>query len=63
MIKYVCMQCKIEEDIPKSVVEYFDVIDDGDTSVPPSFSCQSCGGEMVPKKYLGVHGILYEADT
>lgn len=40
-------------------------MDDGDTSVPPRFSCESCGGEMIPEKYTGVHGIQYEyeADT
>lgn len=64
-IKYICTQCKIEEDIPESVVEYFDVMDDGDTSVPPRFTCNNCHGDMVPRKYEGVHGIQYEyeADT
>ena len=54
------MQCNIEEDIPREVVEHFDIIDDGDTAVPPRFSCENCGGEMIPKKYKGVHGIDYE---
>ena len=50
----------VEEDIPEEVVEYCDVMDDGDLEVPPRFSCEKCGGEMVPKKYKGIHGIQYE---
>lgn len=50
----------MEEEIPESVVDYFDAMDDGDLSVPPRFTCQNCNGEMVPEKYEGVHGIRYE---
>ncbi len=60
MVRFVCLQCNVEEDIPKEVVEYCDVMDDGDISIPPRFSCEKCGGEMIPKKYKGVHGIQYE---
>jgi hypothetical protein len=60
MVRFVCLQCNVEEDIPKEVVEYCDAMDDGDISVPPRFSCEKCGGEMIPKKYKGVHGIQYE---
>jgi hypothetical protein len=60
LIRYICLQCNIEEDIPKEVVDYCDMMDDGDVSVPPRFSCKACGGEMRPKEYLGVHGIKYE---
>jgi len=59
-VRFICLQCNIEEDIPREVVEHFDIIDDGDTAVPPRFSCENCGGEMIPKKYKGVHGIDYE---
>ena len=59
-VRFVCLQCNVEEDIPEEVVEYCDVMDDGDLEVPPRFSCERCGGEMVPKKYRGVHGIQYE---
>jgi len=59
-VRFICLQCNIEEDIPKEVVEYCDAMDDGDTTVPPRFSCENCGGEMIPKKYKGVHGIQYE---
>ncbi|SET17932.1 hypothetical protein [Anaerobranca gottschalkii] len=48
-IEYVCLGCKIVEKVPKEVVEYFDMMDDGDTSIPPRFSCESCGAEMFPK--------------
>jgi len=54
------LQCNVEEDIPREVVEYCDAMDDGDIDVPPRFSCENCGGEMIPKKYKGVHGIQYE---
>lgn len=59
MVKFVCLGCNIEEDIPEEVVEYCDAMDDGDIDVPPRFSCENCGGEMVPKKYKGIHGIEY----
>ena len=59
-VRFICLQCNIEEDIPEEVVEYCDAMDDGDLEVPPRFSCEKCGGEMVPKKYKGVHGIQYE---
>ena len=60
VVRFVCLQCNIEEDIPKEVVDYCDMMDDGDTSVPPRFSCEACGGEMCPKEYVGVHGIKYD---
>ena len=59
-VRFICLQCNIEEDIPQEVVEYCDAMDDGDVAVPPRFSCENCGGEMIPKKYKGVHGINYE---
>lgn len=61
-IKFVCVSCKEEENIPTDVVEYFDMIDDGNTSVPPRFSCESCGGEMYPEDYQGVHGEHYKLE-
>ena len=59
-VRFICLQCNVEEDIPEEVVEYCDAMDDGDLEVPPRFSCEKCGGEMIPKKYKGVHGIEYE---
>ena len=59
-VRFVCLQCNVEEDIPEEVAEYCDAMDDGDLEVPPRFSCEKCGGEMVPKKYKGIHGIQYE---
>jgi hypothetical protein len=47
------------EEIPLSVVQDFDVMDDGDLTVPPMFSCQECGGEMYPEYFKGVHGVEY----
>jgi hypothetical protein len=47
------------EEIPLNVVEEFDRMDDGDPEVPPQFSCESCGEEMYPEYYKGVHGYEY----
>lgn len=59
MVRFVCLDCQVEEDIPRDVVEYCDAMDDGDVDVPPRFACENCGGEMIPKKYKGVHGNEY----
>ena len=60
-VRYKCLNCGVEEDIPKGVVEMFDVLDyDGDLSVAPRFDCEECVGIMEPVKYEGVHGITYE---
>ncbi len=59
-VKFVCLDCGIEEDIPKGIVQYCDAMDDGDVTVPPRFSCENCSGEMIPKKYKGVHDIDYK---
>jgi hypothetical protein len=48
------------EEIPLSVVQDFDAMDDGDLSVPPKFACQECGGEMYPEYYKGIHGDVYK---
>lgn len=47
------------EEIPLSVVQDFDAMDDGDLSVPPMFNCRACGGEMYPEYYKGLHGQEY----
>jgi predicted nucleic acid-binding Zn ribbon protein len=59
IVKYICIDCGIEEDIPENVVKHFDIVDIGDISEPPRFSCEECGGEMRPIKYTSVHGIEY----
>lgn len=60
-VRYKCLDCGIEEDIPRNVVEMFDALDDeGDISVAPRFNCEKCDGVMEPLKYKGVHGIMYE---
>ena len=47
-VSYRCCQCNTHEDIPADVVNFFDVMDPGDPSVPPRFRCEKCGGEMLP---------------
>ncbi len=54
------MQCELVEEIPLSVVQDFDAMDDGDLSVPPMFTCEKCGGEMYPEYYRGMHGKEYQ---
>lgn len=49
----------MEEDIPKEVVEYFDVMDQSNIDEPPCFSCEKCGSIMRPLKYDGVYGKKY----
>lgn len=60
-ILYICKACGTEEYVPEDVVEYFDIMDDGDMSEPPTFSCENCGAIMRPKIYQGVHGITYKS--
>jgi len=44
----------MEEEIPTDVIQYFDLIDPGDPTIPPRFTCEKCGGEMRPKdSWLG----------
>ncbi|GIN64026.1 hypothetical protein J27TS8_40190 [Robertmurraya siralis] len=45
-----------KENIPLSVVKNFDLVDDGDPTTPPMFSCEKCGGQMYPEYYKGVMG-------
>lgn len=59
-ILFICKNCGIKEMIPREVVEYFDKLDQGDISEPPSFACEKCGGVMKPKNYKGVYGIEYK---
>jgi hypothetical protein len=40
----------VEEEIPEEVVKYFDILVQGDLTVPPRFACKKCGGEMRPKE-------------
>ena len=61
-ILFKCGGCGIEEFIPEDVVRYFDTFDDGDTSVPPRFTCEECGEVMEPIEYEGVHGITYKTN-
>ncbi|MGP4074240.1 hypothetical protein ACTWQB_17235 [Piscibacillus sp. B03] len=46
----------MEEYIPYQVVRDFDLMDPGDPSEPPRFSCEQCNGEMYPVEYIDVRG-------
>lgn len=39
MVNYICLQCNMAEEIPLSIVQDFDAMDDGDLTVPPMFAC------------------------
>lgn len=58
-VQYVCSGCDQTENIPYSVVRAFDVMDVGDSIVPPRFSCEQCGGDMYPEDYTGIDGVMY----
>ena len=36
------------------------MMDMGDPTDPPRFSCEKCGGEMLPVYYTSLHGITYK---
>lgn len=38
----------------------FDRMDQGDPTVPPQFTCESCEGGMYPEYYKGVRGYEYK---
>ncbi|SFO62727.1 hypothetical protein SAMN05720591_101199 [Halolactibacillus alkaliphilus] len=59
-VEFVCRSCKVTEDIPREVVEQFDMMDMVDPTDPPRFSCEKCGGEMLPVYYTSLHGITYK---
>lgn len=43
-VRYKCMECGIEEDVPRSAIEIMDIIDEG--LGMPEFSCKVCKGIM-----------------
>ena len=60
MILFRCTRCKSEESIPKSVVDFFDIVDGGDPTYPPRFDCQACRkGKVQPVHYVNHDGITY----
>jgi hypothetical protein len=58
-ILFRCTGCNFEELIPKDVVDFFDIMDGGDASIPPRFDCQFCCGKMQPVHYVNHDGIIY----
>lgn len=59
-VRFKCPKCGSEENIPKDVVDYFDIMDGGDPLVPPRFDCQRCDGLMEPVYYVNHDGIVYK---
>jgi uncharacterized protein with PIN domain len=43
-VKYKCLGCGIEEDIPKRAIEIIDIFDEGIGM--PDFKCEKCNGIM-----------------
>lgn len=60
-IAFKCTKCGFKEDIPKDVVDYFDLMDLGDPTVPPRFDCQKCEGKMEPIHYVNHEGFIYKS--
>jgi len=59
-VKFKCLKCKAEEEIPKNIVDMLDREDPGDKLYAPRFDCQQCDGLMEPIYYVGHTGIVYE---
>lgn len=59
-INYICTECGIEEKIPYETVRFMDEMDEGDPNYPPMFSCENCGGNMKPEKYISIAGKKFE---
>ena len=60
-VKFRCLKCKVEEDVPENIVEMMDNFDGGDLSVPPRFNCEMCmGGIMEPIDYTTKDGRHYK---
>lgn len=59
-VNYICLQCGINEAIPKEVVDEFDQMDEGNLLDAPRFTCENCGGEMYPEYYKSTHGLEYK---
>lgn len=60
-ITFKCPKCDYKEDIPKEVVDYFDIMDGGDPLVPPRFDFQNCDGLIEPVYYVNHDGIIYNS--
>jgi hypothetical protein len=58
-VRYKCLECGVEEDIPEEIVMQMDFEDGGDPTCPPRFKCEACPGQMEPIYYEGVHGYTY----
>lgn len=62
-VRFRCLECGIEEEIPKDIVQMLDLEDGGDLSVPPRFECEECDGLMEPIHYVSVHGVTYDIEV
>lgn len=58
-VKFICQNCKCEEEIPKSIVNMLDMQDSGNLDYPPRFTCEKCGSLMYPEKYTSSNGHTY----
>lgn len=45
-VRYRCLKCGVEEDVPKSAVELMEIFDDIEDY--PLFDCKKCEGVMEP---------------
>lgn len=59
-VQFICSECNYKENIPKDVVDHFDIMDGGDPLYPPRFACMKCDGQMEPLYYVNHDGIVYK---
>lgn len=62
-IRYKCVECGIEEEIPRSTIEIIDILDEG--LGMPEFECKECKGKMeaVDDKGNGTIHIVSEGSS
>lgn len=58
-VRFRCLKCGYEEEIPEEVVEMLDETDGGDDLVPPRFTCEKCDGIMEPINWKTKDGRHY----
>lgn len=63
-VNFICQECGEKEEIPRDVVEFLDGTDlDVDPDSPPQFSCERCGGVMVPEYYINELGRKFSNES
>lgn len=56
-VRYKCLDCGVEENIPKSAIEIIDIFDEGLGA--PEFECKECKGTMQAMEEEKSNGTIY----